>query len=143
EVSYVESRNVKPGDGKPVVADVNGVRVGLSICFDLRFPRLYRALVEEGAQVLFVPSAFTVPTGRDHWEILLRARAIENQAFVLAPGQWGLHEGVRTTYGRSLIIDPWGTVLAQVPDGGRIAVADLDFNRLAEIRAKMVLTPRC
>ena len=100
---------------------VDGVPVGLSICYDLRFPELYRRLVDAGAQLLLVPAAFMMHTGRDHWEVLLRARAIENQCFVAAAGQIGDHDPGRTCFGRSMIVDPWGTVLAQAPDksGGR------------------------
>ncbi|MEU4775677.1 carbon-nitrogen hydrolase family protein [Micromonospora sp. NPDC023644] len=136
-VSYLESATVAPGD-QPVVVDVEGLRVGLSICYDLRFPELYRQLViEGGAQLLVVPAAFMVHTGRDHWEVLLRARAIENQCFVAAAGQIGDHEPSRTCYGRSMVIDPWGTVLTQVPDGPGLAVADLDLDRLRTIRAEL------
>ena len=109
-----ESARVTAGDGL-VTADVDGAIVGLSICYDLRFPELYRALALAGAQILTVPSAFTARTGRDHWEVLLRARAIENAAYVLAPSQIGGPPG-QTAYGHSVVIDPWGTVVAQAPD---------------------------
>jgi predicted amidohydrolase len=133
-VSYHESQSVAPG-ADTVVADVDGVRVGLSICYDLRFPELYRRLAVQGrAEVLVVPAAFMMHTGRDHWEVLLRARAIENQCYVLAAGQIGDHDPGRTCFGRSMIIDPWGTVVAQAPDTVGITVADLDLQRLAEIR---------
>jgi predicted amidohydrolase len=136
-VSYLESATVAPGD-KPVVVDVEGVRVGLSICYDLRFPELYRQLVSEGeAQLLVVPAAFMLHTGRDHWEVLLRARAIENQCFVAAAGQFGDHEPGRTCFGRSMVIDPWGVVLGQVPDGTGLTVVDLDLDRLRTIRAEL------
>lgn len=136
-VSYLESATVAPGD-QPVVVDVEGLRVGLSICYDLRFPELYRQLATEGAaQLLVVPAAFMMHTGRDHWEVLLRARAIENQCFVAAAGQTGDHEPGRTCFGRSMVIDPWGTVLSQVPDGSGFAVADLDLERLRTIRAEL------
>ena len=125
-----------PGE-KPVVATIDGVRVGLSICYDLRFPELYRRLADDGAQVLLVPAAFMMHTGRDHWEVLLRARAIENQCFVVAAAQIGDHEPGRTCYGRSMIIDPWGTVLAQAPDEVGVTVAELDLDRLARIRAEL------
>ena len=107
ERSYRESATTTPGS-EPVVIEVAGLRVGLSICYDLRFPELYRALAERGADVLVVPAAFTVTTGKDHWHVLLRARAIESQAYVVAAGQWGKHPGGRTTYGKSCIVDPWG-----------------------------------
>ncbi|SIR69504.1 carbon-nitrogen hydrolase family protein [Micromonospora avicenniae] len=136
-VSYRESATVAPGE-QPVVVTVDGVRVGLSICYDLRFPELYRRLATEGgAQVLVVPAAFMLHTGRDHWEVLLRARAIENQCYVLAAGQIGDHEPGRSCFGRSMVVDAWGTVLTQVPDGAGVAFADLDLDRLATIRAEL------
>jgi predicted amidohydrolase len=135
-VSYQESRTVAPG-AETVVTDVNGVNTGLSICYDLRFPELYRALAIAGAKVLVVPAAFMLHTGRDHWEVLLRARAIENQCYVVAAGQIGDHEPARTCFGRSMIIDPWGTVLAQAPDTVGIVVADVDLDRLEAIRADL------
>lgn len=136
-VSYLESRGVAPG-AEPVVATIDGVRVGLSICYDLRFPELYRQLTVVGeAQVLVVPAAFMLHTGRDHWEVLLRARAIENQCYVVAAGQIGDHDPGRTCFGRSMIIDPWGTVLAQAPDAVGVTLADLDFDRLARIRSEL------
>ncbi|MEV4202273.1 carbon-nitrogen hydrolase family protein [Micromonospora globbae] len=136
-VSYRESATVAPGD-QPVVVTVEGVRVGLSICYDLRFPELYRRLATDGgAQVLVVPAAFMLHTGRDHWEVLLRARAIENQCYVLAAGQIGDHEPGRTCFGRSMVVDPWGTVLAQAPDEPGVTFAELDLDRLATIRAEL------
>ncbi|MEV1289732.1 carbon-nitrogen hydrolase family protein [Micromonospora sp. NPDC049679] len=136
-VSYLESRGVAPG-AETVVVEIDGVRVGLSICYDLRFPELYRRLtVDGGAQVLVVPAAFMLHTGRDHWEVLLRARAIENQCYVVAAGQIGDHDPGRTCFGRSMVVDPWGTVLAQAPDTVSIAVADLDLGRLGAIRAEL------
>ncbi|WP_433828831.1 carbon-nitrogen hydrolase family protein [Actinoplanes sp. CA-015351] len=135
-VSYQESRTVAPGE-ETVVAAVAGVPFGLSICYDLRFPELYRQLAIAGAKVLVVPAAFMLHTGRDHWEVLLRARAIENQCYVLAAGQIGDHEPGRTCFGRSMIIDPWGTVLAQAPDTVGVTFADLDLERLETIRAEL------
>jgi len=135
-VSYHESRSVAPGDTSMVV-DVEGVRVGLSICYDLRFPELYRRLADDGAQLVLVPAAFMLHTGRDHWEVLLRARAIENQCYVAAAAQIGDHDPGRTCYGRSMVIDPWGLVLAQAPDQTGVTVADLDLERLARIRAEL------
>lgn len=136
-VSYLESATIAPG-AETVVADVEGVRVGMSICYDLRFPELYRRLaVEGGAQVIVVPAAFMLHTGKDHWEVLLRARAIENQCYVLAAGQIGDHDPGRTCYGRSMVIDPWGTVIAQAPDTVGITVADIDLERLAKIRSEL------
>ena len=123
---------------EPVVVDVEGTGLGLSICYDLRFPELYRRLADGGrAKLLVVPAAFMAHTGRDHWEVLLRARAIENQCYVLAAGQIGNHEPGRTCFGRSMIIDPWGTVLAQAPDTTTIVVADLDLPRLDTIRLEL------
>lgn len=135
-VSYQESRTVAPG-ADLVVVEVDGVRVGLSICYDLRFPELYRRLAVAGAQVLVVPAAFMLHTGRDHWEVLLRARAIENQCYVLASGQIGDHEPGRTCFGRSMVIDPWGTMVAQAPDTTGVTVADIDLDRLATIRQEL------
>ncbi|MFB9239558.1 carbon-nitrogen hydrolase family protein [Plantactinospora siamensis] len=135
-VSYLESRTVAPG-AEPAVVPVDGLPVGLSICYDLRFPELYRRLVELGARVLVVPAAFMLHTGRDHWEVLLRARAIENQCYVIAAGQIGDHEPGRTCFGRSMVIDPWGTVLAQAPDVVGVTVADLDLDRLERIRTEL------
>jgi predicted amidohydrolase len=136
-VSYQESRSVAPGT-EPVVTEIAGVRTGLSICYDLRFPELYRRLTVAGeAKLLVVPAAFMLHTGRDHWEVLLRARAIENQCYVLAAGQIGDHDPRRTCFGRSMIIDPWGTVLAQAPDTVGIVTADLDLPRLDEIRREL------
>ncbi|MBM0237695.1 carbon-nitrogen hydrolase family protein [Micromonospora sp. ATA32] len=136
-VSYLESATVAAGD-QPVVVDVEGLRVGLSICYDLRFPELYRQLATSGgAQLLVVPAAFMMHTGRDHWEVLLRARAIENQCFVAAAGQTGDHEPGRTCFGRSMVVDPWGIVLAQVPDGAGVSVVDLDLDHLRTIRSEL------
>ena len=136
-VSYHESATVAPGDEAATVT-VEGVPVGLSICYDLRFPELYRRLaVNGGARVLVVPAAFMLHTGRDHWEVLLRARAIENQCYVLAAAQIGDHDPGRTCYGRSMVIDPWGTIVAQAPDEVGVTIADLDLTRLAKIRAEL------
>ena len=136
-VSYLESASVLPGQETRVV-HVEGVPVGLSICYDLRFPELYRRLaVTGGARVLVVPAAFMLHTGRDHWEVLLRARAIENQCYVVAAAQIGDHDPGRTCFGRSMVVDPWGTVLAQAPDEVGVTVADLDLDRLARIRVEL------
>jgi deaminated glutathione amidase len=141
-----ESSRILAGE-QPVVALMQGaaeevdVRLGMSICFDLRFPELYRSLVSNGAVVLAIPANFTEATGRDHWEVLLRARAIENGAFVIAPAQCGIGAGV-PTHGRSMIIDPWGTVIAQAPDGPGVVVADLDMARVMEIRRQLPTQPR-
>jgi len=135
-VSYRESESVRPGD-EPVVAFVEGVGFGLSICYDLRFPELYRLLAFRGARVVFVPSAFTVETGKDHWMSLIRARAIENQVYIVAPAQFGTHESGRVTYGHSVIVDPWGTVLAQAPQKESVLWADADFGYQDEIRSRV------
>jgi predicted amidohydrolase len=131
-----ESKTVRPGT-ELVVAETSLGPVGLSICYDLRFPELYRALSRRGARTLLVPSAFTERTGRAHWELLLRARAVENLAFVLAPAQVGHHGGGRTSWGHAMIVDPWGTVLAQVAGGEDIALAELDFERQARHRKEL------
>ncbi len=133
---YRES-DVLEGGAEIVTAEVDGVIVGLTICYDLRFPELYRSLALRGAQVLLVPAAFTAFTGAAHWEILLRARAIENTCFVVAPGQVGEYLPGYTSYGHSMVVDPWGTVLAEVEDGAGICVADLNLERLAEVRAQI------
>ncbi len=136
-VSYRESESEAPGE-EIVTAELGDQRViGLSVCYDLRFPELYRILATRGATVLAVPSAFTAETGRDHWEVLLRARAIENQAFVVAPNQWGPAPPHYRSHGRSAIVDPWGIVLATAPDGDGYALARLDFDSLAEIRERV------
>ncbi len=131
-----ESRAVLPGS-EPVVAEAGFARIGLSICYDLRFPELYRALIRGGAQILAVPSAFTERTGKDHWEVLLRARAIENLAYVVAPAQVGTHGGGRSSHGHAMVVDPWGAILAQVPDGEGVAVATLDFERQERLRHEL------
>ncbi|HJZ61762.1 MAG TPA: carbon-nitrogen hydrolase family protein [Miltoncostaeaceae bacterium] len=133
---YRESASARGGDGMVVVTAL-GHRIGLSVCYDLRFPELYRALALAGAEVLCVPSAFTAATGKDHWEPLLRARAIENQAFVIAAGQVGVHATGAASHGRSMIVDPWGVVLAQAPDTETAIVADLDFERLRHVRERL------
>lgn len=133
-----ESDRTAPGD-EPLLIDSPLGRIGVTICYDLRFPALFEALGAAGAEVILVPSAFTVPTGSDHWEVLLRARAIEQQCYVLAPAQFGRHSDKRQSYGRSMIVDPWGTVLSVVPDRGGpgFALADLDLEALAKNRARM------
>jgi predicted amidohydrolase len=131
-----ESARVAPGS-EIAIAKTAACTLGLSVCYDVRFPELYRQLAERGAQVLLVPSAFTVPTGRDHWEVLLRARAIENQCFVVASAQYGEHNASRRSYGHSLIADPWGIVLCTVPDAEGIGLAELDFARQADTRRRL------
>jgi nitrilase len=122
---YRESANAVPG-AKPVLVDTPAGRVGLSVCYDMRFPELYRQLVSEGAEIFSVPAAFTGPTGRAHWETLLRARAIENLCFVIAAAQSGIHDSNRETYGDTLIADYWGRVLAREPRGSAVVAAALD-----------------
>jgi deaminated glutathione amidase len=136
--SYRESDGTAPGSDL-VTAELDGITVGLTVCYDLRFPELYRALaLDRGARILTIPSNFTLHTGMAHWEVLLRARAIENQAFVLATGQHGTPGGLdKPSYGHSMIVDPWGTVLAQAPDGDGVIVADLDLAAQAAIRERL------
>lgn len=133
---YAESDATSPGADVAVV-EVGGFKLGLSICYDLRFPELYRALSELGAEVLLVPAAFTLHTGKDHWHVLLRARAIEAQAYVVAAAQQGTHPGNRQTYGHSLVVDPWGTVIAEATDGVGLVSATLERARLATVRRSL------
>jgi predicted amidohydrolase len=143
-VRFAESATCKPGElGGPadpgrglVVAETPVGRLGLTICYDLRFAELYRRLADLGADVLAVPSAFTLATGKDHWEPLLRARAIENQCYVLAPAQHGRHDdgGLRESYGHAMIVDPWGLPVAVASDGPGLALAEIDLDRLARVR---------
>lgn len=136
-VSANESATILPGNDI-ATAEIDGHRAGLSICYDLRFPELYRMLALAGAEMLLVPAAFTMFTGKDHWIVLLRARAIENQAYVIASGQIGKHQpNDSTCYGHSVIIDPWGTVIVQAPDTEGIVVADLDFEYLNKLRQQL------
>ena len=132
--SYRESSTFQPGS-RSVVAPMPWGKLGMTICYDLRFPALYRTLAEAGATMLSVPSAFTRPTGQAHWHILLRARAIETGCFVIAPAQTGEHAEGRKTYGHSLIVDPWGVVLADGGDDVGVVMAELDLDRVAEVRA--------
>jgi predicted amidohydrolase len=134
--AFTESKSIAPGD-QVVVADTEIGGIGLSVCYDLRFPELYRAQAARGARWLCVPSAFTRTTGKDHWEVLLRARAIENQCFVLAPAQCGVHSPERASHGRSLIVDPWGIPLAQLGDAPGVAVADCSLAELERVRASV------
>jgi deaminated glutathione amidase len=136
ERPYRESAASSPGR-EPVTVEAAGLRVGLSVCYDLRFPELYRALSSAGAEVLVVPAAFTVTTGKDHWHVLLRARAIEAQAYVIAAAQWGKHPGGRLTYGKSCIVDPWGEVIAQASEGEGVITAAVDRGYLEQVRASL------
>jgi deaminated glutathione amidase len=135
---YDESRVIEPG-ARPVAFDLRdrsgqSWRIGMSVCYDLRFPELYRAL---NADVLLVPSAFTYVTGQAHWELLLRARAIENLAYVIAPAQGGTHENRRRTWGHSMVVDPWGVVLAERDEGPGVVLAELQADRLAQLRVEL------
>lgn len=131
--TYRESSTIEPGD-ESIVADTPLGRVGLSICYDLRFPELYRKLGEQGAEIFVVPSAFTKQTGRAHWEILVRARSVENLGYVVAAAQGGFHVNQRETWGHSMVVDPWGTVLAERPQGAGVVTADIDSQMLARTR---------
>jgi deaminated glutathione amidase len=134
---YRESEHEEPGDDMVLTETDQGVAIGMTVCYDVRFPELYRTLAIEGAQIFTIPAAFTVPTTRDHWEVLVRARAIEDQCFVIAPNQVGRHaEGLRSG-GRSMIVDPWGLVLAQAADAETVITADLDLEAQADIRARL------
>jgi len=135
-VVYRESEAEEPGS-EPVVARGEDWSIGLTVCYDVRFPELYRILALEGAELVTVPAHFTTPTGKDHWHVLLRARAIENQYFVAAAAQWGETLPGKPAYGRSLIADPWGIVLAQAPDGDTVISAEVDKARMRDIRAKL------
>jgi predicted amidohydrolase len=128
-----ESQGVMAGD-KAVIVDTDFGKVGMTVCYDVRFPHLYRKLAQAGAGILTVPAAFTVSTGEMHWEVLLRARAIENGAFVIAPAQCGTHDGGRKTYGHSMVVDPWGKILAKAGDTPTILYADIDKQEIARFR---------
>ena len=134
---YAESSTEDPGDEIVVTELAGGLKLGMSVCYDLRFPELYRILALRGADLITVPAAFTLPTTRDHWEVLVRARAIENQCFVVAPNQIGNHPGGLRSGGRSLIVDPWGLVLAGASDAETAIVADLDPENLRDIRRRL------
>jgi len=131
---YRESEAIRPG-GQAVVAETPWGGLGMTVCYDLRFPQLYRALAHAGARLITVPAAFTKQTGEAHWHVLMRARAIESSCFVIAPCMWGSHSGERETYGHSLIVDPWGEVLVDGGEGVGIVTADLDLARVERVRA--------
>ena len=133
---FDEGRVLEPGS-TPVALQAGPLRVGLSVCYDLRFPELYRALMQPPCDLLCVPSAFTYTTGRAHWELLLRARAVENQCVVLAPAQGGTHENGRRTWGHSMIVDPWGEVLACQPEGEGVVLAEVDTARRDTVRTQL------
>ena len=136
DAKYMESATVTPGD-EIVTVDIEGVTVGLAICYDLRFPELFRILTLRGARTIILPAAFTMTTGKDHWEVLIRARAIENEVYFVACGQWGMHPPGNWCYGRSMIVDPWGTVLATAQDGIGIAQATLNDERVSAVRRQI------
>ena len=133
---YDEGRTLQAGQA-PVAVDADGWRIGLSVCYDLRFPELYRALRQPPCDLIVVPSAFTYTTGQAHWELLLRARAIENQSYVLAPAQGGHHENGRRTWGHTLLVDPWGQVLACRDEGPGLVIGQLERERLTQVRAQL------
>ncbi len=134
-VRFAESDTCKPGDAVTVV-DTPLARFGLSICYDLRFPELYRAMTDQGAQVIMIPAAFTLATGKDHWEPLMRARAIETQCYVIAPAQHGDHDdaGLKASWGHAMIVDPWGIPVAVASDGPGLALAEIDLDRVERVR---------
>jgi predicted amidohydrolase len=134
--SFRESESVAPGSDC-VVAEFDGWRLGLTVCYDLRFPALYRRLAEEGAEILLIPAAFTLQTGKDHWQALLRARAIETQCYVVAPGQFGQNGKRRQTWGKSMVVDPWGTVLCQAPESVSLVTTTLSRDYLADVRQRL------
>jgi nitrilase len=133
---YLESGGIEAGD-EIVVVDTPLGRLGLAVCYDLRFPELFRRMLDEGAEIVTLPSAFTAVTGKAHWEVLLRARAIENLVFVVAPGQAGRHINGRETYGDSMIVGPWGEVLARLPRGPGFVVADIDREHMQRVRSAL------
>jgi predicted amidohydrolase len=136
--TYQESSTVKAGENLPPVYDSKELgMLGLSVCYDVRFPELYRHLSQKGAEVLFVPAAFTAYTGKDHWKVLLQARAIENTCYAIAPAQTGRHYGRRQTHGHAMIIDPWGTILADAGDEPGVAIAEIKPERLEQVRRQM------
>jgi predicted amidohydrolase len=135
--TYRESAVTEPGGEIALSATAEGLQLGLAVCYDLRFPELFRALAVRGARIVVLPSAFTLPTTRDHWEILLRARAIENEVFMIAANQVGPHPGGNHSGGRSMIVDPWGVVLARAAEEEGVAIAELDLARQLEIRAQL------
>jgi deaminated glutathione amidase len=136
DATYQESATVTPGD-EIVIVEIDGVLVGLTICYDLRFPELFRILALKGAQAILLPAAFTLMTGKDHWETLIRARAIENGLYMMAPAQWGTHPPGNWCYGRSMVVDPWGTVLTTASDGVGTAYATVDLSRVTTVRRQI------
>jgi predicted amidohydrolase len=133
---YQESATISPGN-EIVTAEIDGITVGLAICYDLRFPELFRILALRGAQAIILPAAFTLTTGKDHWETLIRARAIENEVYMIAAAQWGKHPPGNWCYGRSMVVDPWGTVIATASDGVGLAQATIDTARVNAVRRQI------
>ena len=133
---YCESNSFAAGN-TPVIANLGGIQLGMSICYDLRFAHLYRQLARDGAHIIAVPAAFTAVSGAAHWHVLLRARAIETQSYIIAPAQHGRHSKNRSSFGHSVIIDPWGRVLAELPDGDGFALAEINEERVSEVRAQI------
>jgi len=133
---FQESATITPGD-EIVLLDIDGIKVGLAICYDLRFPELFRILALRGAEAIILPAAFTMTTGKDHWETLIRARAIENELYMIAAAQWGMHPPGNWCYGRSMIVDPWGTVLATAADGIGVARATVSRSRVESVRRQI------
>src|SRR5215218_7517825 len=133
---YEESATITPGDDV-AITEIDGIAVGLTICYDLRFPELFRILALRGAQAIVLPAAFTLMTGKDHWEPLIRARAIENELYMIAPAQWGTHPPGKWCFGRSMVVDPWGTVLTTATDGVGIATATVEPSRVEAVRRQI------
>src|SRR5690606_26162017 len=135
--TIVDEKRVYSNGDRPQMLEIGDYKIGLSICFDLRFPELFRSYSFHGANVLSIPAAFTVPTGKAHWHVLQRARAIENQCYVVAAAQWGIHNERISTYGHSLVVDPWGEVIVDAGEGEKIIYADLDLEKLESIRSRL------
>jgi predicted amidohydrolase len=135
--TVIDEGQVYTAGNKPNLIEVEGFKIGISVCFDLRFPELFRSYSYQGANVLSISAAFTVPTGKAHWHTLLRARAIENQSYVIAPAQWGIHNERISTFGHSLIINPWGEVLADAEEGEKIIFADLQHEEISRFRERL------
>ncbi len=136
--TYQESKTVQAGASVPTLSDSPDLgKIGLSVCYDVRFPELYRQLSKQGAEVLLIPAAFTAYTGKDHWQILLQARAIENTAYVIAPAQTGNHYGRRYSHGHAMIVDPWGIVLSDAGEEPGVAITEINPSRLAQVRRQM------
>lgn len=140
--TLVDETKVYSSGNQAKLLDLGNWKVGLGICFDLRFPELFRSYFKQGANILTVASAFTIPTGKAHWETLLRARAIENQSYVIAADQWGIHNERLSTYGHSMVVDPWGEIIAHLPEGEGYLLAQLDLDRLSQVRKRLNVFPK-